>query len=257
MALVLEHYHMESAVRFRAFLGLSGLLTAMQLAAADGDDKKAKSFIEHTIRDVEGWQVRVDNRLLDGPHKPVGDSALRLLSNKLYELKLVLPADKVEKLIDVPIWLDFEHPLTSMQYHPAAAWLRDHGYDPAMEKGVHIPRAQGLIDEIRKNRQPSVVLHELAHAFHDRELGFDYELIRQAYDQAVESKRYESILLIDGHDTRHYALTNHKEYFAEMTESFFGTNDFYPFVRAELKQYDPRTYETLSKVWGRKVWGRE
>jgi hypothetical protein len=50
--------------------------------------------------------------------------------------------------------------------------------------------------------------------------------------------------------TRHYALTDHKEYFAEMTEAFFGTNDFYPFVRGELKQHDRRTYDLLAGIWG-------
>lgn len=229
-------------------------LFAQPLFAQNPESKSPESkpeSIAHTIQDIEGWQVHVDNQLLSGPSAEVGKVALRLLSNKLYELKLVLPDDKVEKLMNVPIWIDLHHPLKSMQYHPGAKWLRDHGYDPEMVQGVHIPRAQGLIDEVQKNRQPAVVLHELAHAYHDRELGFDYEPIRQAFDQAVESKRYESILLIDGHDTRHYALTNHKEYFAEMTESFFATNDFYPFVRAELKQFDPRTYAMLSKIWGR------
>ena len=27
----------------------------------------AEPFIDHTIRDVEGWKVRVDNALLSGP----------------------------------------------------------------------------------------------------------------------------------------------------------------------------------------------
>ena len=40
------------------------------------------------------------------------------------------------------------------------------------------------------------------------------------------------------------------EYFAESTEAFFGTNDFYPFVRAELKQHDPKMFDLLWKLWG-------
>ena len=45
-------------------------------------------------------------------------------------------------------------------------------------------------------------------------------------------------------------MTNEKEYFAESTEAFFGTNDFYPFVRAELKEYDPDMFALLCEVWG-------
>ena len=176
------------------------------VAVCCGTIAHAAEFIEHEVRDVEGWQVHVDIQLLEDKDESSAD-ALRVLANKLFELKLILPADKIERLQQVPIWIDLDHPLKSMQYHPDAGWLRKHGYDPAMVQSVHIPRARGLVDEIRKNRQPSVVLHELAHAYHDRELGFDNERIRQAFDQAVQAKLYESVLIVDGHMTRHYALT--------------------------------------------------
>jgi hypothetical protein len=42
------------------------------------------------------------------------------------------------------------------------------------------------------------------------------------------------------------------EYFAETTEAFFGTNDFFPFVRSELRRHDPGGYELLKKLWGEK-----
>jgi len=48
---------------------------------------------------------------------------------------------------------------------------------------------------------------------------------------------------------KHYGLTNHKEYFAEATEAFFYRNDFYPFVRAELKEHDATMHDVLVKVW--------
>ena len=41
------------------------------------------------------------------------------------------------------------------------------------------------------------------------------------------------------------------EYFAELSESYFGTNDFYPFIRAELKVHDPRGFEVLKAAWAR------
>jgi hypothetical protein len=45
-------------------------------------------------------------------------------------------------------------------------------------------------------------------------------------------------------------MNNEKEYFAESTEAFFGVNDFYPFVRAELKEYDPEMCALQGEVWG-------
>jgi hypothetical protein len=39
------------------------------------------------------------------------------------------------------------------------------------------------------------------------------------------------------------------EYFAEASEAYFGTNDFYPFVRTELQRHDPEMYELLKRLW--------
>ena len=49
---------------------------------------------------------------------------------------------------------------------------------------------------------------------------------------------------------RHYALTDHKEFFAEMTESYFGTNDFFPFNRGELLEAEPEIHRLLETIWG-------
>jgi hypothetical protein len=100
------------------------------------------------------------------------------------------------------------------------------------------------------HEQPWMVLHELAHGYHDQVLGHDHKGIRECYERAVASKSYESVLHYDGRKVRHYALNNDKEYFAEATEAFFGTNDFYPFVRSELLAHDPKMHELLKKVWG-------
>jgi len=61
---------------------------------------------------------------------------------------------------------------------------------------------------------------------------------------------YEKVLHWDGETVRHYALNNDQEYFAEATEAFFGTNDFYPFTRSELKRHDPKMFELLHELWG-------
>ncbi len=44
-------------------------------------------------------------------------------------------------------------------------------------------------------------------------------------------------------------MTDHKEYFAESTEAFFGRNDFYPFTRDQLREHDPEMYRLLMKLW--------
>ena len=89
---------------------------------------------------------------------------------------------------------------------------------------------------------------ELAHGYHHQFLGDDNAEIKACYDKAVASKSYESVLRA-GRKEKHYALNNAKEYFAEATEAYFGQNDFYPFVRAELKEHDPAMFELLEKLW--------
>jgi hypothetical protein len=46
----------------------------------------------------------------------------------------------------------------------------------------------------------------------------------------------------------HYGLTDQKEFFAEMTECYFGSNDFYPFVTGELKQAEPELFVLLADI---------
>src|SRR6266850_1104756 len=95
---------------------------------------------EHTKRDIEGWTVHIDNRLLNGDKK-VGDHALRILANRLYDIEHVVPADKVVQLRKVAIWIDVSHgKLRPAQYHPSAGWLKGNG-SPALARCVHIPVA--------------------------------------------------------------------------------------------------------------------
>ncbi len=138
-----------------------------------------------------------------------------------------------------------------MQYHPDRGWLIANKHNPKLAKHVHIPHASALYNPSTWAKHPYVVLHELAHAYHDQVLDFDHADVKAAYANMKEKKLYEEVLLFTGKKTKHYALTNHKEYFAESTEAYLGVNDFYPFVRAELKEHDPQMFELLEKIWGR------
>ncbi len=200
---------------------------------------------------IEGWTVRVDARLLEGEGAEEGDAALALLHIRLADIAAILPADKVERLRQVPIVLDHNHgALTSMQYHPSADWLRKNGYSPDLAKAVHLPVAARFLDPRHQQTQPWCVLHELAHAYHDQVLGFGEERIKQAWESYVASGHGRMVLHVSGTFRPHYALTNQKEFFAEMTEAYFGTNDFVPFVHGQLKHEEPGIFALLRDIWG-------
>jgi hypothetical protein len=210
------------------------------------------AFYDPVERQIEGWTVAVDPQLLAEEHQEVAEKAFAALANHLQRVAYIVPEDRLAKLRELPIWLDLDHPkLRNMQYHPSRGWLLANGHDPRLARHVHITQARDLYDPKTWAKHPYVVLHELAHAYHDQVLSFDREDIIAAYDAAKEAGIYEKVLLFNGQTVRHYALTNHKEYFAELTESYFGVNDFYPFVRAELKRHDPRMYELLEEIWGK------
>lgn len=205
----------------------------------------------HTIRNIEGWTVHVDDRLLREKEE-LGDLALRLLSNQLFQVAFHLPESKVEKLQTVKIQLDLTHgKLTSAQYHPSRSWLRTNGYSESLAKCVHLPDAAGFTSKNLHRTQPWVVLHELAHAYHDQfiEGGFENQAIKDAWQKTVDNGKYLSTLHIDGRETKHYALTNQMEFFAEFSETFFGMNDFFPFNRGELKKDAPEIEALLQTIW--------
>ncbi len=205
----------------------------------------------HTARKIEGWTVRVDDRLLQPPNEQLGQQAIKALEAKLSDINVVVAPDKLEKLHAITIVLDLSHgKLTAMQYHPDVDWLQENGYDRKLHRCVHIPVAAELLEPRQINVQPWCVLHELAHAYHDQVLGFDEARIRDAYQRYKKSGHGDSVLLITGERVRHYALTDYKEFFAEMTEAYFGTNDFFPFNRAELMTAEPEIYRLLETIWG-------
>jgi hypothetical protein len=230
--------------------GMVQLLTRPKDRPGPQEGQEPPKPSSHTVKTVEGWTVRVDDRLLKAPDDEVGARALRFLEARLSDVKVVVPADKVKKLQAVTIVLDLAHgDLRSMQYHPSAEWLRANGYSADLAKSVHVPRAADLPTKRNVNEQPWVILHELAHAYHDQVLGFDEPRIKEAYESYKKSGHGEKVLRHDGSRGRHYALTDHKEFFAEMTESYFGVNDFFPFNRAELKDAEPEIYDLLRRVW--------
>ena len=132
----------------------------------------------------------------------------------------------------------------------SAAWLTSHGNIAEKEGCVEVYRVQDYLKW--RHEQPSMILHELSHAYHDMNKSELDAKIEKLYEKMVADGRYEKVAHIRNptvHNTRHYALTTKFEYFAEGCEAYWGKNDFYPFTREELQTFDPELCDFLSKAW--------
>jgi hypothetical protein len=203
---------------------------------------------QYEERQMEGWTLRINRTLLRDSQ--LAEEVLREMRRQLIQIARAVPTPALAKLRNVVIWVEEQdRDEKCMCYHPSREWLTEHAYNPDKAGCVELGNARNFL--AWTHEQPWMVLHELAHSYHHQVLGYDNAEIRTAYGKAVTSTSYEQVLHINGQTVRHYALTSDQEYFAECTEAFFGTNDMYPFVGAELKQHDPTAFETLGRVWGR------
>ncbi|QDU30281.1 hypothetical protein ETAA8_54000 [Anatilimnocola aggregata] len=233
-----------------SFLGITLLAIACSAYAAE-----SPAVAGHQTKTIEGWTLHISNALLE-KEKTETERALELLTAQLQEIIRVVPAPAVVELRKVPLWFSPEYDKVPprAEYHPGAGWLRANKRDPAMEKAVEFTNIR--IFERETKRMPNFTLHELAHAYHDRVLakGFGNEPIKAAFDKAKEQGLYEKVeqRFGDGRSAtvRAYAMSSPMEYFAECSEAFFSTNDFFPFSREQLAKHDPEMNQLVSKLWG-------
>jgi hypothetical protein len=224
-------------------------VVCVALPSLRADDPAFEPTANYQVRKLDGWTVLIHPRLAR-EQPALLDKTMTLLGHQLYQIDRVVPAEAVGKLRQVKVWIenfDKHHPC--MCYHPHPGWLRGKKLNPDKAKGIEIANPTNFLKWTIA--QPWMVFHELAHAYHDQviEDGYRNKDIAAALARAREAKKYEAVLHINGRTQKHYALSNPMEYFAEASEAYFGTNDFFPFVRSELKQHDPEMFELLGKLW--------
>lgn len=214
----------------------------------------AEEVMGGEMRKVEGWTLHI-SKALWAEQKPAVEAAMPFLEKQLAEIVRVVPAAAVAKMREVPIFFTLppKGGRATAEYHPEGDWLEKNGRDVAMAKSVQISDVSSFEKETK--RMPNFMLHELAHGFHDRVLTFDQPDIIAAYQHAKDAKLYDRVERSRGDGKPNtfelaYAMTDHKEYFAEATEAYFSRNDFFPFTRDELAKHDPKMLEVIKSVWG-------
>lgn len=196
---------------------------------------------------IEGFKVLLSAKLREHPKER--DAAIEELQHQLQSIKKAVPRNAWFRLQHVPIWMEWNSkPNGAAEYHPSALWLRRNGYNPSKAGAVEINNVVNFV-KWSKDAQPWMVLHELAHAWHHKVAKHENRDILVAFKSASESGSYEKVKHIKGRTVRAYALTNDKEYFAEVTEAYFGKNDMFPFNRDELRKHDPKGFAAAEKTW--------
>jgi len=235
----------EIARMLRRALLAALLLLGAACPALAADPAPKRSAADYETLKIRAWTVHVEKSLASHPRR---EQALDLLTRKLAEVEHLVPAGALAKLRGVDIWLS-RQVAAGACYHPSRGWLEANGRVVEMERAIELQNIDHFIDWA--DTQPQMVLHELAHAWHDREIahGFQNPEILAAYAAAVASGKYAKVRHHDGGEVRHYGLNDAMEFFAEASEAYFGRNDFQPFERAELKQFDPKAYAMVEKMW--------
>lgn len=237
-----------------SFAALAAVVLAPSAPSALQDPQRphaaSSAAAPHETVRVHGFEVRLANGFRE---HALHDEVMALLADHLFRIARVVADPALGKLRAIPVWVGFEdgrHAGKCMFYHPSPRWLEANGYPTELAGCIEIANAKNFLGWTHD--QPWMVLHELAHGYHHQVLGHGHAGVRAAYGKAKQSGSYDKVLRIDGSETRHYALENDQEYFAELSEAWFGTNDFYPFVRAELRRHDEAGYRLLEEVWGKR-----
>jgi hypothetical protein len=199
-------------------------------------------------REVQGFTVLVHPDV--EKHADEAKAAFEELEKQLKNVCAVVPEKPLAALKKVKFWVEWQAKKNgAMEVHWSRGWLKDNGYNPDKAGGVEINNLKNFVSWSRE-AQPWMVLHELAHAYHQHVLGAKYEPLEAAYRQAMERKLYESVEYRGREKKKAYAATSAAEYFAELSEAYFGRNDFAPYTRAELEKHDPVGFALMKKVWG-------
>lgn len=250
--------------RFRLLLPLSALAL---LSAAGVATQRLRApnpmALGYEARTLQGFQLFVSPELQDHP-----DLMERLewrLDEQLALVSRTLPAPHVRLLREeTPIYLELDPdwerdsdgmrvgneylayyrgrflPWRSLQY----TWTVLREGVPRDVGAITVPHPSTLIQSHAGH--PTLMLHEFAHAFEDLKFNFASPAIQVAYDRAHAARLYRDDLTSD-----HYADRNPREYFASLTEIYFGlTKDKAPpNTPAALKALDPDGYAAIAAAW--------
>lgn len=191
---------------------------------------------------INGWTVYVSSALAKSPKER--NAIISKLKTQTAFIARTLSAKQVKVLRKADIWIEPGwHYRSLARYHSGKGRIFQEDLNPQKYRDVEV------FGRFARVRQPSLILHELAHVYHDRKLNWSSARISRLFNRFEKS--HASAKDRCGKPARAYALENDNEFFATFTESYFGKTCSYPYDRATIQKHHPEMFALLGKVWGR------
>ena len=216
---------------------------------------------DYIVRERHEFSIYVSEKALEESPK-LAEAAFETIESQLNYMVTRFPVKAIEKLREAGVKIILNDECADGEglfcetdygncpfacYVPNVVWLEEF-----KKKSVLIRNLNSLLESTHD--QPALLIHEMAHAYHDLivPLGFDNQVIYNAWEKAKDSGKYEKVPHIWSGDwnnrphKRAYALQNEREFFAEMTEALWLRNDYAPFTRYDV-YIDPVLTDQITK----------
>ena len=193
---------------------------------------------------IAGWKVNVEQTLNNESRTHV---VLEFLEQKLREAEKVLPEQYLSKLKAVPIWLS-ENNGQDVEFYFYERRVYQGDFDPEKFGGIEIQNINNFLELIEYDK--SIMIHELAHAYHQMNYEKIDKLIVRAYKNAHQENLYKKPEVRRNRKARGvYAAASPYEYFAELSAIYFAGNYYYPFDHFDLKKHDRKGFDMIEQAW--------
>eukprot|EP01084_Bolivina_argentea_P002812 5215_1 len=209
---------------------------------------------------IEGFEIYYEQNIFEKY-----SNLFNMLTHDLGQMNQSINYNILNIMKRVPIWLNIQQNIGHQDAQIIAEGIGFH-HDPRWMRnnGIMINKCYGIemyaVKDYIKWRicQPLILFHEFVHSFHYY-IGRERKDIQNTYNMAMNNHLYdmvENIVKVDEKTnqqiiqrTRAYAATNCYEYFAQISEAYFGHCNYYPFNEQQLKQHDFNGYQLCLKLW--------
>ena len=185
-----------------------------------------------------------------------------VVRGELTRMSLRVPAAALDKLRGTAIVL------TDLELCGNPNWVGCYQQGPDIYQ-IRLSPTNNGITYLDYATTQSVLMHELAHAFHAKHLpgGYENQCVKDLFLAAkVEGKHDEVAYHHPANNPaehsrlwhgKPYALTNEQEFFAEMSMTYYMMGAYEPYNRSMLIEWDHATALAIQEIWEGKRCNKE